>query len=91
MLNRSLRITLIVALAALLFTTAAGILHVARPDPVQGRYYKIPGFIVGRQFPNEYGTYYGVTAGATATILALSALAMILRRTIGCIKSRFQS
>jgi hypothetical protein len=88
---RSLRMALIVTLGALLFAAAAAVLHAVRPEPVQGRYYKIPGFIVGRQFPNEYGTYYGVTAGATAAILALAALAMTLRRALGLIKSRRHS
>jgi hypothetical protein len=52
-------------------------LHAARNDPVQGRYCGIPGFVVGRQFPNEYGTYYGSAGVAAAAILGSSALLLV--------------
>ena len=64
----------IVTLAGLIVFSAAALLHATHDDPVQGRYYGIPGFTVGRQFSNEYGTYYGVTGGAAGVLLGLLSL-----------------
>jgi hypothetical protein len=75
-----IRKTSIVILAGLIVFSCAAFLHAIRPDPVQGRYYGIPGFTVGRQFSNEYGTYYGSTGGAAASILGFSALLLIFYR-----------
>jgi hypothetical protein len=66
-----------ITLAALTVASSAALLHVHRFDPVPSKYYGIPGFVVGREFPNEYGTYYGATGAAAATILGLFALIAI--------------
>jgi hypothetical protein len=57
-------------LAAILASVSLGF-HVARPEPTQGRYYGIPGFVVGRAHNVEYGTYYGMVSG---TVVFLSSL-----------------
>jgi hypothetical protein len=75
-----IRRTSIVTLAGLVALLIATFLFVIREYPVQGRYYGIPGFTVGRQYSNEYGTYYGVTGGGAASILGFSAMIGILYR-----------
>ncbi len=76
-----IRRTSIATLAGLVIFSVATSLHAVRADPVQGRYHGIPGFTVGRQFSNEYGTYYGTTGGAAASILGFSALIGIFHRS----------
>lgn len=44
-------------------------------EPVQGRYYRIPGFVVGRAQNYEYGTYLGMLGAASAALAALLLLA----------------
>jgi len=81
---KSLTIKISVAtMAGLVLASGATLLHEVRFDPVPSKYYGIPGFIVGRQFSNEYGTYYGAVGGMTAAVLGLCALIMIFFKVSG--------
>jgi hypothetical protein len=67
----------ILTFSALSVALSAVLLYIGQPDPVQGRYYGIPGFVVGRHFWKEYGLYYGTAGGVAAAILGLLALISI--------------
>lgn len=57
-------------------------------EPVQGRYYKIPGLVVGRAQNYEYGTYLGMLGAASAALAALLLLACRCGRTCGATAGR---
>ncbi len=66
-----------IAFTGLIVASSAALFHILRYDPVPGKYYGIPGFVVGRESPNEYGTYYAAIGGIVAAILGLCALIAI--------------
>jgi hypothetical protein len=49
---------------------------------VQGRYYGLPGVVVGRSQNYEYGTYLGMIAPAVAGLCCLMLLVNTTRRCI---------
>jgi hypothetical protein len=58
------------ALSLAVWATAI-LLHTSLSEPVQGRYYKLPGIVVGRSQNYEYGTYLGMIAPAAAGLCCL--------------------
>ena len=66
------------ALISILLIAMSLVFHVGRPEPVQGRYYRIPGFVVGRAQNYEYGTYYGMIAGTGVLMLTTAQIAILL-------------
>lgn len=65
--------------AALAALVAAVVVHTSLPEPVQGRYYGLPGFVVGRSQNYEYGTYLGMLAPAAAGLCCLILLVVAAR------------
>jgi hypothetical protein len=63
---------------ALLIAALSLIFHITQPEPTQGRYYGIAGFVVGRAGNSEYGSYYGVVSGIVVFLLASIRLAQLL-------------
>lgn len=63
---------------ALLLAAVSLVFHILRPEPTQGRYYGIAGFVVGRAGNSEYGTYYGMVSGITVFLLAWIRLTFML-------------
>jgi len=63
---------------ALLLAAISLVFHILQPEPTQGRYYGIAGFVVGRADNSEYGTYYGMVSGITVFLISLMRLAWIL-------------
>jgi hypothetical protein len=57
--------------AAILVWAVAMAVHTSLPEPVQGRYYGISGFVVGRSQNYEYGTLLGMVAPAVAGLWSL--------------------
>jgi len=53
------------------------VFHVGRPEPVQARYYGIPGFVVGHAQNQEHGTYYGMVAGTGVLMLTTVQVAIL--------------
>jgi hypothetical protein len=47
------------------------LVHTSLSEPVQGRYYGLPGIVVGRSQNYEYGTYLGMIAPAAAGLCCL--------------------
>jgi hypothetical protein len=81
----------ILALGSFLTGTASLLCHVARPEPTQGRYYGIQGFVVGRAQNYEYGTYYGMVAGTIVLMLALVQIAWLLLVAVRIDSSRMMT
>jgi hypothetical protein len=48
------------------------VVHTSLSEPVQGRYYGLPGIVVGRSQNYEYGTYLGMIAPAAAGLCCLA-------------------
>jgi hypothetical protein len=69
--SRQRRAAVVLGAAALLVTLGSAAVQRTRPEPVQGRYAGIPGVVVGRAQPYEYGSYHGVGTGAAALVAVL--------------------